>query len=176
MRWTPAASIATYSWPDGSGGAADPRPGDRRLRSVAMSREECREPVAGVPEGRQCGERRRAGRTPGACRGENAGGSGTIISNASCPTGIIRNRCASSICTAAPAVPPAAAKSAAPKKTVATTPPAAAVPSAKPVQPPVVRVYTPRERLILLRSSCGGDVRCFLPAHSVGRRPRHRLS
>ena len=120
MRWTRAASIATYPWPDGrrrygSGGAADPRPGerhplflarrlsillheraDRRLRSVAMSREECREPVAGVPEGHQCGGRRRPGRTPGACRGENAGGSGTIISNASCPTGIIRNRCASS--------------------------------------------------------------------------------
>jgi hypothetical protein len=42
------------------------------------------------------------------------------------------------------------------------------VPSAKPVQPLVVRVYTPRERLILLRSSCGGDVRAFCPGIPLG--------
>src|SRR5262249_1537451 len=65
--------------------------------------------------------------------------------------------------TAPPAAPAAPAKRAAPKKTVAAKPPAAAPQPAAPTAPPVVRVYTPRERLFMLRTSCGGDVRAFCP-------------
>ena len=70
--------------------------------------------------------------------------------------------------TAARAAPAAPAKSAAAKKTVAAKPPAATPQVAAQAAPPVVRVYTPRERLLMLRTSCGGDVRAFCPGIPLG--------
>ena len=75
--------------------------------------------------------------------------------------------------TAAPATAAAPAKSAgqkagaAPKKTVAA-PPVAPPPAAAPAPPPVARAYRPRQKIFLLRTSCGGDVRALCPGLPLG--------
>jgi hypothetical protein len=75
--------------------------------------------------------------------------------------------------TAAPATAAAPAKSAgqkagaAPKKTVAA-PPVAPPPAAAPAPPPVARAYRPRQKIFLLRTSCGGDVRALCPGVPLG--------
>jgi hypothetical protein len=75
--------------------------------------------------------------------------------------------------TAAPAAAAAPAKStgpktgAAPKKTVAA-PPVAPSPAPTTPPPPVAGAYTPRQRLFLLRTSCGGDVRALCPGVPLG--------
>ena len=49
----------------------------------------------------------------------------------------------------------------------ATAPPATVAPVA-PAAPPVAKVYGPRERLALLRSACGGEVRALCPGVPLG--------
>jgi len=81
---------------------------------------------------------------------------------------------------AAPAAPPPAAAAPAqaapvqapakpqqPAAKTVTAPPAAAAPVA-PAAPPVAKVYGPRERLALLRSACGGEVRALCPGVPLG--------
>jgi hypothetical protein len=193
MRWTPAASIATLILgltvaADLAAAAQPTQAQASAIRSACRSdyQSYCASVPTGGPQALQCLEKNVASLSPSCQKAVNAvaGGApaapaatqpaataaapaaGTTASPAqsSAPAATAPAQSA----TAAPAAPAAPAKSAAPKKTVAAKPPAAAPQPAAPTAPPVVRVYTPRERLFMLRTSCGGDVRAFCPGIPLG--------
>ncbi|MGA7372140.1 MAG: hypothetical protein WBW37_05920, partial [Methyloceanibacter sp.] len=47
-------------------------------------------------------------------------------------------------------------------------PPVAPPPAAAPAPPPVARAYRPLQKIFLLRTSCGGDVRALCPGVRLG--------